>query len=66
MTKKKPPFGNLKNLLGNVTNSISGGADVDLNDLDGPPPVTDETEQAYKKAQRKKAEESNDGNDGYG
>lgn len=47
----------LRGQLGSVADAISGGQEVSIADLDKPPPVTDETEAAYKAAQRKKAEE---------
>lgn len=57
----------LRAMLGDVADSIGGGEDVSLDDIE-PMEVTPETEAAYKEAQQKKAEQESDGNsnNGYG
>ena len=67
MSNALPPSAaeRLRAMLGDVTNSINGGEDVSLDDIE-PMEVTPETEAAYKQAQKKKAEQEDDGNNGYG
>lgn len=56
MKKDAFSLAKIRKMFGSVADSVHGGKDVDINDLEGPPPVTDETEEAYKEAQRKKGE----------
>ncbi len=55
----------LEHLLDNVAESIHGGEDVSLASEIEPMPVTDETEKAFKDAQRKKAEEEDSHSSDY-